>query len=143
MQTFLPYEDFEKTARTLDRLRLGKQRVEAYQILLTNNKVLMTDEKIAWRNHPAVLMWRGYNDALCEYGITMCTEWIRRGYKDTLKERFEGMRLVHNPAAPAWLGNKAFHESHQSKLLEKNAEHYGKYFTDVKAGLPYVWPNPI
>ena len=33
MQTFLPYEDFTKTAQCLDYKRLGKQRVEAYQIL--------------------------------------------------------------------------------------------------------------
>ena len=33
MQTFLPYEDFRASARVLDRQRLGKQRVEAKQIL--------------------------------------------------------------------------------------------------------------
>jgi len=35
MQTFLPYKDFVKSVRCLDNKRLGKQRVEAYQILLT------------------------------------------------------------------------------------------------------------
>ena len=32
MQTFLPEEDFYKTAQSLDRQRLGKQRVETLQI---------------------------------------------------------------------------------------------------------------
>lgn len=33
MQTFLPYPDFCGTALVLDRKRLGKQRVEALQVL--------------------------------------------------------------------------------------------------------------
>ena len=33
MQTFLPYADFSKSAGVLDRMRLGKQRVETLQIL--------------------------------------------------------------------------------------------------------------
>jgi hypothetical protein len=33
LQTFLPYADFVKTAKCLDYRRLGKQRVEAFQIL--------------------------------------------------------------------------------------------------------------
>ncbi len=33
MQTFLPYESFEKSAQTLDWRRLGKQRVEGMQII--------------------------------------------------------------------------------------------------------------
>ena len=143
MQTFLPYEDFEASARTLDRLRLGKQRVEAYQILLTNEKVLKEGGKIAWCNHPAVLMWRGYDAALCKYGITMCTEWVRRGYKDTLKERFEAAAAAahaQHAMQPAWLGDAALHESHQSKLLEKNEDHYRAFFKGVTKGLPYVWP---
>ena len=33
MQTFLPYPDFERSAKVLDNKRLGKQRVEVLQIL--------------------------------------------------------------------------------------------------------------
>ena len=35
MQTFLPYPSFDASAKVLDYRRLGKQRVEAYQILNT------------------------------------------------------------------------------------------------------------
>lgn len=55
MQTFLPYPDFERSAAALDYRRLGKQRIEAYQILQT----LQNPEQRSWRNHPAVRMWRG------------------------------------------------------------------------------------
>ena len=39
MQTFLPYKSFERSVQVLDNKRLGKQRVEAFQILnvLQNN----------------------------------------------------------------------------------------------------------
>ena len=33
VQTFLPYADFERSARALDRKRLGKQRVETIQVV--------------------------------------------------------------------------------------------------------------
>jgi len=33
MQTFLPYPDFERSARVLDVKRLGEQRVECIQVL--------------------------------------------------------------------------------------------------------------
>jgi len=33
MQTFLPYADFARCAEVLDPRRLGKQRVEALQIM--------------------------------------------------------------------------------------------------------------
>ena len=35
MQTFLPFPDFKMSAQVLDYKRLGKQRVEALQILKT------------------------------------------------------------------------------------------------------------
>ena len=57
MQTFLPYTDFIKSAKCLDYKRLGKQRVEAKQIL---NILLGETTKAGWTNHPAVLMWSGY-----------------------------------------------------------------------------------
>ena len=65
MQTFLPYSDFEKTARCLDNKRLGKQRVETLQIL-----------NDSWPNHPATKMWRNYKGCLAEYGLIICEEWL-------------------------------------------------------------------
>ena len=52
MQTFLPYANFEDSAKVLDWRRLGKQRVEADQIL---NIISGKTEKLGWRNHPPVL----------------------------------------------------------------------------------------
>lgn len=73
MQTFLPYASFAKSAKCLDRLRLGKQRPETLQIL---NTLLGLSE--GWRSHPAVKMWRGYEGMLWLYGQTMIDEWVAR-----------------------------------------------------------------
>ncbi|GAB3960278.1 hypothetical protein GCM10029978_009170 [Actinoallomurus acanthiterrae] len=64
MQTFLPYADFAATARVLDPRRLGKQRVEALQVLRG-----LTVPGYGWRHHPAVRMWAGYEEALTRYGL--------------------------------------------------------------------------
>jgi hypothetical protein len=133
MQTFLPYADFHMTAMCLDNKRLGKQRVEAYQIL----KVL-AGYTTGWKNHPAVLMWQGHEQALIEYGREICTEWIRRGYNDTLLEKFNNN--IKKSKKPTWLGNDAFHRAHMSNLLRKNPEHYKQFKWEVQDDLPYIWP---
>jgi hypothetical protein len=78
MQTFLPFKDFTKSAQALDNKRLNKQILEGYQIL----KVLGNpDPKAAWRNHPAVKMWRGSEHILYVYVEAMVTEANKRGIK--------------------------------------------------------------
>ena len=64
MQTFLPYKSFKESFKTLDYRRLGKQRVEAHQIL---NVLLERTDTKGWRNHPITKMWAGYEDALKMY----------------------------------------------------------------------------
>lgn len=137
MQTFLPHPNFYEAARTLDRQRLGKQRVETFQILKA-----LRNEGNGWRNHPATRMWDGYEEALAMYGIAVCHEWLNRGYKDTMLERVEGMlpKIRRHVDFPAWLGDEEFHRSHQSNLIRKFPEHYGPLFPGVPDDLPYVWP---
>lgn len=134
MQTFLPYPSFTDSAAVLDRQRLGKQRVEAWQILtaLTVGS--------GWVNHPAVRMWRGYSPALALYGQTICREWIRRGYRDSLLERFDAASGT-DVAMPPWIGDPDFHVSHQSNLVRKLPAHYRAYWPDVPGDLPYIWPQ--
>lgn len=138
MQTFLPYADFAASARALDRQRLGKQRLEALQLLQILRGV---GGRTGWRTHPALLMWRGHANALAMYGIAICREWRRRGYKDTLLPRFEA--LVDRSAGfrrPSWFGDPAFHASHRGNLLRKDPVFYGRYGWSESPGLPYVWP---
>jgi len=137
MQTFLPFPDFTRSAKSLDYRRLGKQRVEALQLL----RALEGATK-GWRNHPAAKMWEGHLRYLSVYGLVMCDEWISRGYKDSIREQFT-MRLGwYAGTPPSWLGNDEFHRSHQSNLVRKLPVHYAPLFPGVPADLPYVWPSP-
>jgi hypothetical protein len=133
MQTFLPYPNFNKTAKCLDCKRLGKQRVEAYQILLT----LENDSR--WRNHPAVKMWKGYETALATYGLAICDEWIARGYVDNLRKFFL-VRSKNTYQLPKFIGLKKFHDSHKSNLLRKKPEYYSTFW-NITDTLEYYWPT--
>lgn len=138
MQTFLPFESFERTARVLDDRRLGKQRVEVLQILNT-----LHGSSRGWRNHPVVRMWRGHEEALIEYGLAIVAEWQRRGHGDTCRGKILAMsRPGRSRSRPPWLGDPAFHRSHRSNLVRKDPAHYRRHFRRVPDDLPYVWPVP-
>lgn len=143
MQTFLPYPDFTDTASVLDRQRLGKQRVEAYQVL----RNLLGISSRGWSNHPAVKMWDGYEFHLARYGAAICREWVNRGYKDTLWPKFNemGADCVGSslPLTPPWLGDPDLHASHRANLLRKDPIWYGQFGWTEDPSLPYVWPTPI
>ena len=110
MQTFLPFPDFQQSAAALDRVRLGKQRVEALQIL----RALVIPE-YGWQSHPAIRMWMGYVPALTLYGLTMVDEWTARGGEDTTREKIMEFapQAAHPDYAakipmPPWLGDCGF-----------------------------------
>jgi hypothetical protein len=141
MQTFLTSVSFSDTADSLDYRRLGKQRVEAMQIL----RALKGLTK-GWVNHPATKMWRGYERQLAYYGNCMCTEWIERGYKDTIrpffiKAMYDDIYAMDCAKTPDWLTPDLI-ASHRSNLVRKMPEHYSALWPDVPDDLPYVWPVP-
>lgn len=136
MQTFVPYgSDFGKTARALDYRRLGKQRVETWQIIRA-----LTGEQKGWRYHPAVKMWDGHVEALAQYGVVMCREWFGRGYFDTMLERFYPYAPSMQAEWPEWLDRDDVMLSHRSNLIRKNPDHYRPIWPDVPDDLPYIWP---
>jgi len=129
MQTFAPYSDVEKIASSLDYRRLGKQRVEAMQILNAIQK------KNGWSNHPIVSMWRGYENALKFYCNTMISEWKRRGYNNTMKL----YDIKGKIEFPKWWGREDFHSSHRAALLAKDFEYYSQFGWKEKPEIDYVW----
>jgi len=151
MQTFLPYPDFEESAKCLDLKRLGKQRVETLQLL----QALHLGQ--GWIHHPAARMWRGFECALMAYQSAIVAQWVSnttqkgKPYADTcldsswnLHEQFcpgpcTDARLVI--PMPPWLGNAAFHEAHKSSLIRKKPEHYGLLWPTVSDNLEYIWPE--
>lgn len=150
MQTFLPYKDFRESAICLDYRRLlnqPKEVLESLCILLNVQPNWMTDK---WwkrcqhhRNHPAVLMWKGYERALMIYGLTMCVNCVTRGYKNVYYHKILAMSdyMSKDLIMPPWLGNETFHISHRSNLLRKKPEHYKQFNWNVTDNLPYYWPS--
>lgn len=130
MQTFLPLPSIVKSLECLDNKRLGKQRVEAKQILNA------LEHGGGWRNHPAVLMWEGYEDALKYYHNACIDEWVSRGKRNTM------VKLEHPSEfeMPWWFGGK-IHESHRANLLRKDQDYYAQFGWEEDPSLPYFWPT--
>ncbi len=156
---------------------MGKQRVEAFQLLVAlgnqwalnerHNRFRETGKesppvKGGWVNHPAALMWKGYEEALGLYMNIMIAEWLSRGYKNTMQpmpvaeedaiflvpsfiprdrllEFFD--QLQSNTSLPGWLGDDKFHASHRSNLLRKDPIFYSQYGWLEKPDIEYIWPS--
>lgn len=133
MQTFLPYPSFEFSLRCLDPKRLGKQRVEAYQVIC-----VIADPSIrGWQHHPAVTMWRPFVPALIDYYNTSIAVWLSLGYRNSMT-----MLCPVGPVVlPSWLGDPTFHASHRSNLLRKRYDWYSRFGWSESTDLPYVWPT--
>lgn len=131
MQTFVPSDiSFEKCAQLLDYRRLGKQRVEAFQIL--NALEGVSD---GWANHPATLMWQGHEAALRRYLRAMIKEWIGRGYNNTMKIPRGGGQFN----MPWWWGGR-IHTTHRAALLAKD-DFYKAYGWTEEPKIDYFWPS--
>jgi len=76
VNTFITSSSLSECAQNLDNKRLWKQVLEAMEIIETNG----------WKNHPARLMWVDHLDALKIYCNYMIREWLKRGFKSSIKE---------------------------------------------------------
>lgn len=143
MNTFLPFPSYELSAQCLDNRRLGKQRVETYQIYQALSGAY--GNRGAWTNHPATNMWRGYEAALLLYGQVICEEWRKRGFADKMLDTFVAFSQLpkHKEIiTPWWFGFQPLHLSHRSNLLRKDPAWYSvefKHFLPPN-DLPYLWP---
>jgi hypothetical protein len=78
--------------------------------------------------------------------MAICAEWINRGYKDTMMERFINassllqitINPIYNYEKPRWIGNEALHKSHRARLHQKDPVHYAQFKADDE-GQDYVW----
>lgn len=151
----MPSKDFSTTASMLDSKRLNKQILECYQIL----KVLSsTDPKAGWRNHPAVKMWRGYENALYSYTLAMVAEADKRGIKtDTNMHNLSTLKSAVGSSwgtgFPEWYQNseemKRITVTHMARLFVKDPIYYApfSFFSNHQDNEPccshcnYYWPT--
>jgi hypothetical protein len=147
---------------TLDRRRLNKQKVEANQIL--NASLGLTK---GWANHPAVLMWRGYSNALKYYFNCIANACVKRGCKNNMKLYDFDIQQLNNieyqtvqdyldngiPYSedkivfPWWFQWPPLINSHRASLLRKMPEYYGSMFppTEIEGytSTGYLWPHKL
>jgi hypothetical protein len=140
MITFLPFPCFRSSVKALDNKRLGKQRIEAQMIL----DYLEGNRNDRWKNHPAIEMWKGYNEALKFYINCCIDEWTRRKKKDGAP--FKNTMKIHEIdfeklKYPWWFDKEKFHASHRSNLLRKDYAFYSKYAWQESTDLLYIWPK--
>lgn len=134
MQTFLPLPSFHDSMRCLDYRRLGKQRVETRQIL----DILRGRAKSnAWKNHPAVRMWRGHEEVLNLYLFYAIEEWKRRGYVNNM---VCDDIMPSSTTYPDWFGDDKFHSSHRAALLAKDFHFYKQFSWPETPSINYWWP---
>ena len=138
MQTFLPYPDFKKSLESLDNKRLGKQRVETYQLIAgLEGRPTLTGKAYSKSriNHPISQMFRNNIPALKQYLNDSIDVWVARGKNNTMKKEVITEEIV----MPVWFGDETFHKSHRANLLRKDAIYYGAHGWTDNSELPYRW----
>lgn len=147
MQVFIPFPDIQKTARALDYRRLGKQRVEAWQLLeamrhkAENDLYNANGKKRGWLTHKCTIMWEPYAPYLAFYALLICAEWKRRNYQENMTPRFE--RFLENCSEivpPCWWGREDIHASHRAVLMQKDPVAYQSFAAITPPDVSeYVW----
>lgn len=79
MNIFLPYENnIVKSVQSLDDVRLNKQAVECYQLLVNAIKEKNGEPIKGYRNHPVYLFYKNNPDFLAYYCLCCCYEYSER-----------------------------------------------------------------
>ena len=113
MMTFLPFENFDKSARALDSQRLRKQLLECEGILNVLDK-----PNLPWGNHPITKKWRGFKPALVNYSLVIGAEIKQRGYKcDVVLPRIIANHSIDSETTlPPWIGVETNHSIFRGRL---------------------------
>ena len=149
VNTFLPYASLEATARALDFRRLGKQRVEAWQIWNVLRRAeevhppsdglgdapwdakrawaeeaarlwkKATGKRLGWATHPAVVLWVGHRNGLALYYNAMLVGWEVRGGHNRI---LQPLLVPEETTLPAWTRSPALHNAFRWKLITKELD---------------------
>jgi hypothetical protein len=130
--TFLPFDDYDQSARVLDDARLGKQRAEVKAIWK-----MISDE--TFQNQPLVKMWKDHVWWLMEYGKACCKEWTRRGFEDNLYHFFDFVQRGSVKGEKPSFG-PMLHASMRANLLRKDERFYRRFGWSEAPQEGYDWP---
>lgn len=148
MQTFLPYQDFSKSAAALDDKRLNNQINEALIILRTLTGWYAKNGGKGWPNHPCTKQWAGNESFLVDYCFACIDEYKKRHGKGfSILQRQDAViraleaneKMLYNweydlykqEKHPEWI-TKDFCAQHRRILLEKDFAFYSGKFDATK-----------
>lgn len=143
MQTWLTDRDFHKSAKGLDRSRLGANLYESIHILASllklNHKLVTPKRDVS--SHPASKLWIGYERILGAYIYAHIEEWVSRGYKCDInlknyhmitKELDRGIYYT-----PNWITDEVI-QTHRNCLYRKKPDFYPKEWHGDRT-MSYHW----
>lgn len=113
MQTFLPYPDFAQSAASLDMMRLGKQRVETFQVLqkLVGERLVTGVKAWTGRERRISVSEPGTPENEMEWRIEYPLVKFEYDRRDWHREPILTKGWDHHPAKVMW-------EGHELSLLE-------------------------
>lgn len=164
VNTFITSSYLPNTFKDLDYRRLGKQRVEAKQIIDILEKIDAGEDvsSIGFASHTATKMWIGYTNALKAYYNLCLDEWINRGYKNKMvkydidetrftnrESVFDGVKTTFltedtEYSFPPFTSFRPFILFHRSALYKKDPKYYVKFLNEELepyVDLGYLWPS--
>ena len=148
VNTFVTSNSVKECASNLDNKRLGKQRVEAKQII----DCLESGGRKGFANHPATLMWKDNIIGLKYYCNAMITEWKSRKnskgkeFLNTMELYKLDEKLDEKEIMPWWFYCKQLQLTHKCSLLRKNPSYYKFKLSENEEPfmyVGYVWPSKL
>jgi hypothetical protein len=129
---------FEFTAKNLDKQRRFKQAVESHQIIETIIKKQNGQTNVGFGNHPAVIMWENYLDALKDYYNIVLKYAIEVDKVETKMTYYE---VPENVEVPWFCEYKPLIFSHRARLYQKNPSFYENRFDfpEEYLNIGYIW----
>jgi len=142
MQTFMPVTNFQESSRIIDKKRCWKQCMEAWQ-MLNGFERERNGDKFGYRNHAAIRMWVGYDEALKVYYNEFWYTCVDIHHYNIVK--IKPIEVDHSKVVlPPWIGYEPLHSSHRSRLLQKNYEYYKQFNwkedNEHLNEVNYLWP---
>lgn len=140
MMIWLPFENFEECARSMDSRTLTIQRFDAWRLL----HMLQHGVPAGMGQNATLRMWRDYPTWVAAYGMAICLEWEKTSDRPSeLTQLFRDYLDVIDVTEdyPRWLGDSMLHMSHRSNMIKLDPDRYMKLWPGVIEGMPLMWPK--
>lgn len=122
---YVPFTDFQSSARCLDNELLGKMRWQVRDILIDH--LFNPDLYTVFNNQK----WSGYEFALVSYGFELCREWKLRGNICCIEAQLMDLNQLVKcklPPEPDWLFDNERIQFERKELLQRYFNWYGRFF---------------